>query len=199
MEKGFQLAFEAAVDAYRRGSIPIGCAIMDGQNECVAMGQNSVYAADASECVNGHHLAHAEINALLKVRGQRAPNLTVFTTLEPCIQCFGAIVMGPYERICYAAEDPYGGAAKMPGTNELLRNRKLDIIGPDKALQEIQVGLIVHRRLALGLHDSEKFLAMYQSYCPEGVEMGQRLLKNDVFAGLLKSDAPAAEVLAFLM
>jgi len=101
MEKGFQYAFSAALSAYRRGSTPIGCAILDARNECAATGENSIYANDDQEMIHHHHLAHAEINAILKagsggIDGFDSTSCVLYTTMEPCIMCFGAIVMCYY-------------------------------------------------------------------------------------------------------
>jgi len=40
MEAGFQHAFSAAIRAYRRGSTPIGCAVVDGDNRILSTGED---------------------------------------------------------------------------------------------------------------------------------------------------------------
>lgn len=199
LEKGFQIAFEAAIQAYRRGSIPIGCAVMNDRGACVATGQNSVYADDSEECVNGHHLAHAEINALLKVQERPADSLTVYTTLEPCIQCFGALVMGRYGRIRFAALDPYGGATRVEVPNLYMQERLPQVEGPAPALQRLQIALMVCRRLSLDFAHNGRFLDLYRTYCADGVALGEQLLGDAAFAALLAGNAPAGEVLAYLL
>lgn len=70
------------------------------------------------------HLDHAEImalrNALENKNYKRTENdITIYTTLEPCVMCFGTILHTPARRIVYAASDPYGGAVSVIHENHL--------------------------------------------------------------------------------
>jgi tRNA(adenine34) deaminase len=37
--------------------------------------------------------------------------MTLFTTLEPCLMCAGAILLHQVGRLVYGSSDPYGGVA----------------------------------------------------------------------------------------
>ena len=39
----------------------------------------------------------------------RLPEMTCFTTLEPCVMCFGALVLHQVGRVVFGARDPRGG------------------------------------------------------------------------------------------
>ena len=54
---------------------------------------------------------HAEVNAL-RAAGPRARGATAFVTLEPCLMCFGALVISGIGRIVYAYEDAMGGGTR---------------------------------------------------------------------------------------
>ena len=58
--------------------------------------------------------SHAEINALRKagkkLENYRLPGLTLYTTLEPCSMCAGAIIESRIERVVIGALDPKRGA-----------------------------------------------------------------------------------------
>jgi tRNA(adenine34) deaminase len=62
-----------------------------------------------------YHLGHAEINALRDALGgkryHRTDKLSLYTTVEPCMMCFGTILTCPIDKVVYAFEDPYGGGA----------------------------------------------------------------------------------------
>ena len=183
IEKGFQSAFSSALRAYRRGSTAIGCAIIDARNECVATGENSIYASDNSEKINRHNLAHAEINAILKIKSGAAhvTDNILYTTMEPCIMCFGAIVMCYYKKIRFAALDPYAGAAKLNTQN----NYGLHIDGPFEGLQDIQVALAVYRGLSLNQSFVSRTIEMYKDICANGVNLGKRLYADAIFTEMI--------------
>ena len=100
-------AIAEAHTAEAAGEVPIG-AIIVHQNEIIARGQNRV--------LRDHDpTAHAEIVALRqagRVLGnyRLAENCTLYTTLEPCAMCAGAILHARIARLVYAAPDPKAGA-----------------------------------------------------------------------------------------
>jgi tRNA(adenine34) deaminase len=69
-------------------------------------------------------LDHAEIialkNAFENKQYKRGENeISIYTTLEPCIMCLGTILHTPIKRIVYGAPDPYGGAVSMSAEGHL--------------------------------------------------------------------------------
>jgi tRNA(adenine34) deaminase len=102
-----QAAIAEARSAEQAGEVPIG-AIIVHQNEIIARGQNRV--------LRDHDpTAHAEIVALRQAgraleNYRLAENCTLYTTLEPCAMCAGAILHARIARLVYAAPDPKAGA-----------------------------------------------------------------------------------------
>jgi tRNA(adenine34) deaminase len=100
-------AITEAQAAEAAGEVPIG-AIIVHQNEIIARGQNRV--------LRDHDpTAHAEIVALRHAgraleNYRLAENCTLYTTLEPCAMCAGAILHARIARLVYAAPDPKAGA-----------------------------------------------------------------------------------------
>ena len=41
--------------------------------------------------------------------------MTLYTTLEPCVMCMGAILLHRIGRVLYGSDDPYGGATQVSG------------------------------------------------------------------------------------
>ena len=101
MRRAVQLAREAE----RRGNLPIGALIcLDG--EIIAEGMNSIWQPALGLT------RHAEMEALRCVPEglwSRAREMTLFTTLEPCLMCAGAILLHQIGRLVFGAADPYGG------------------------------------------------------------------------------------------
>jgi tRNA(adenine34) deaminase len=103
-------AIDEAHAARRNGEVPIGAVIVHN-GEIIACGQNRV--------LRDHDpTAHAEIVAL-RLAGRALENYrlangdggcTLYTTLEPCSMCAGAILHARIHRLVYAASDPKAGA-----------------------------------------------------------------------------------------
>jgi tRNA(Arg) A34 adenosine deaminase TadA len=88
------------------GEVPVGAVVVH-QGQIIASGQNQVVR-------DSDPTAHAEIVALREA-GRRLGNYrlngcTLYTTLEPCAMCAGAILHGRVGRLVYAAADPKAGA-----------------------------------------------------------------------------------------
>jgi tRNA(adenine34) deaminase len=99
-------AIELAVQAEKDGNLPIGCVISRG-GVIVAEGRNTIWAP-----ANTPH-RHAEMEALAVIPvGDRevGGSLTLYTTLEPCLMCAGAISLYGIGRVVYGSKDPLGGA-----------------------------------------------------------------------------------------
>lgn len=106
-ESYIQLALQQARLAAEAGEVPVG-AIVVYQGEVVGAGQNRVLRTlDPT--------AHAEIVALRAAAqhldNYRLTGCQLYTTLEPCSMCAGAIIHARIARLVYAAADPKAGAA----------------------------------------------------------------------------------------
>ena len=104
-EKWMNLALQEASKAEAKGEIPVGAVlIIDGKLIAKAHNQ-SISKNDAT--------AHAEIELLRKAgkaqKNYRVINSTIYSTLEPCAMCFGAMVHARVKRIVFGASDPKTG------------------------------------------------------------------------------------------
>jgi tRNA(adenine34) deaminase len=100
-----QRAIALAEQALQEGDLPVG-AIVVYNNEIIGSGRRAPH--------QDTRLDHAEMVALREASAHFGMNLprgvTVYTTLEPCMKCAGAMLNAKVERVVYALEDPYGGA-----------------------------------------------------------------------------------------
>ncbi len=99
-------ALKEAQLAYEKGEIPIGAVVVKDR-KIIARAHNlkeTLYDATA----------HAEILAIRQaceyLRNWRLLDCEIYTTLEPCPMCAGAIVMARLKRLVFAAFDPKIGA-----------------------------------------------------------------------------------------
>lgn len=92
--------------AEQAGEVPVG-AVVVREGEIIARGRNRVI-------VDSDPTAHAEVVAL-RAAGRalgnyRLQGCDLYTTLEPCAMCAGAILHARIRRLIYAAPDPKAGA-----------------------------------------------------------------------------------------
>lgn len=102
-----QRALELAHIAKGAGEVPIG-AVLTLNNQVIAEGHNQ-------PILQHDPTAHAEIVTLRlaakKIGNYRLVDTTLYTTLEPCCMCAGAIVHARIKRVVFATQDPRAGAA----------------------------------------------------------------------------------------
>jgi len=113
-------ALKEAKKAYKKNEVPVG-AVVVYNNKIIAKAHNlNITTNDPT--------AHAEILALRKaskvLRNYRLPDCELYTTLEPCPMCAGAMVYARIKRLVYAAEDPKSGCCK--SVLNIVNNKKLN-------------------------------------------------------------------------
>ena len=99
-----QLAIRLSIANVEQGGAPFGAVVAAG-DQLVAAGVNCVLSS-------GMTIAHAEIVTLM--RAQQALNaglkvaapLTLYTSTEPCCQCYGAVVWAGISRLVCGAGTP---------------------------------------------------------------------------------------------
>ena len=132
-KKMMNLAIHEALISVSKNEVPIG-SVLTKNNKVLSKGHNlSIEQNDPT--------AHAEIitirNACDKINNYRLTGSTLYTTLEPCLMCFGAIINSRVERLVVGALDEENGA---PISNREFLN-KLDL----NHKVEIEVGLYRER------------------------------------------------------
>ena len=103
-----------AIDAARRAArehdeVPVGACVVSGTGELLAVAGNRT----RTDC---DPTAHAEVVALRaaaqKVGNYRLTDAAVYSTIEPCAMCAGALVQARVERLVYGARDERAGAVE---------------------------------------------------------------------------------------
>ena len=124
-----RMALTAAAKVLEQGEFPVGCVLVHDHRVLVDAGRSGTRRQVPSE------LAHAEMIALGRLE-QLAPDLprqdmTLYCTLEPCLMCFGAILLSGVGRLVYAYEDAMGGAASCDRANlrPLYADHGIQIVG----------------------------------------------------------------------
>lgn len=117
-----------AQNALTEGEFPVGCIIALGDEVIAAGAREGTKREAASE------IDHAEIMALKNLnsleRSIPRNRLVFYSTLEPCLMCYGAILLHGIRKIVYAYEDVMGGGTRCDLSNltPLYRNIQVSIV-----------------------------------------------------------------------
>ena len=102
------LAFAEARAAGAAHEVPVGCAIVRGDEVIARAGNRTLRDRDPT--------AHAELlairHAAASLRSERLVDCDLYVTLEPCAMCAAAISFARIRRLYYGASDPKGGAVE---------------------------------------------------------------------------------------
>ena len=100
-------AIGVAREAAELGEVPVGAIVLDGEGHILS-------AASNRTITDTDPTAHAEILALrtaaIRLGNYRLIGATVYTTIEPCAMCAGALVNARIARLVYGAKDERFGA-----------------------------------------------------------------------------------------
>ena len=123
-----RIALAQAEEALAAGEFPVGC-VVAGKDGVVASGRRQ-HSRDGQ----ANELDHAEIVALHQLFTSHPEldrsSLTVYSTMEPCLMCYAALLLNGITRIVYAYEDAMGGgtALELEHLTPLYRAMRVEII-----------------------------------------------------------------------
>ena len=106
-KRGMTAAYEQAKKGLVEGGLPIGSVLMDRKYRIVARGHNM-------RVQSGDPTAHAEV-VCIRNAGRRRDwtELTLFSTLSPCIMCTGTSLLLRIPRVIVGENQNYVGAEEL--------------------------------------------------------------------------------------
>jgi tRNA(adenine34) deaminase len=100
-------ALKEARKALARGEFPVGCVLVHADRVVARGARKGTFGSGRNE------LDHAEMVALRRLTARRDPvdpaEITAFSTMEPCLMCFSALILHGVREIVYGYEDAMGG------------------------------------------------------------------------------------------
>jgi len=160
-------ALSEARRALSRGDRPIGAVLV-----C----EGIIVARDASRAVLQHDpLRHAETEVLHKAASlllQRSAECTLYTTVEPCAMCLGAIAAAGVPRVVFGLEDRWAGATRLIPAHPYFQSH----------IREVRGGIL-----------REESLELYRRFSEPGLELvltGRGTSVQDAVAALRSASDP---------
>lgn len=201
LQKEWQWCIEEAWTSYCKGSLPIGAVIIDEHGKPVGRGRNRIYEEVISEgdgnhqILRGNRLAHAEINALLKVdwREVDPKTCTLYTTTEPCPLCVGAVRLARIRTVFYASRDTGAGSADLFTANTFMQKPGIRVTGPeDPDMETILTAMLVEMTLRREDNNMSLLYGTVAKVQPGAAEFGKYLLHGKILDRWKKEGCSAA-------
>jgi tRNA(adenine34) deaminase len=108
-ERWMREALAAAREAGERGEVPVGACVVGADGLLLAAAGNRT----RTDC---DPTAHAEVVALREAASRvgnfRLTGSVLYSTIEPCAMCAGALVQARIRRLVYGARDARAGAVE---------------------------------------------------------------------------------------
>lgn len=121
-------ALNQAKTALSAGEFPVGCVVVH-EDRILTTGARKGTAGNIP-----NEIDHAEMIALKRLADMEIQRdnqrIALFTTLEPCLMCLGALILSGISEIVYAYEDVMGGGLSCDLKNlmPLYKNSRISVV-----------------------------------------------------------------------
>lgn len=142
-DKYINISIELAKKAMNNGDVPVGC-IITKNNKIISKAYNKKEK-------NKDATSHAEIIAIKKacrkLKNWHLDECTLYTTLEPCIMCIGAITQARIKKIIYISENSKFGFTNYFKNNKITNHKLIIEKYPNnKEYEEILINFFRSKR-----------------------------------------------------
>lgn len=200
----WQEAFSLAWESFKKNTIPIGAVIVDENEKIISRGRNRIFDTTSSNPLAGTGMAHAETTAMLTLKQGEHINIkkyTLYTTMEPCPMCFGAMLMVGIRNIKYAARDGYAGATELNDKMSYINSKNMKFGIENEELEAFQICLqsayeYKRQNSEYKRHNSilNAVLDSWSKYCRHGVLLAKELDEEEYFQKALNGGKTIGEI-----
>jgi len=179
LSPAWQRVFSLAWEALLHGSKAIAAVIISDTGEIISEGRNKI----SENQFPNYRVAHAETEAISNLDLKKYPypeKYTLYAGLEPCVMCFGTMIMGHVRNIVIAAKDGHGGAMELNNATEFIRRHPVHIEYAEPILGYVQRTMQAFRELLKteDVKSREHTLAAISIIHPESVTVAKKLVEN---------------------
>lgn len=187
---------DLALEAYNAGSMGIAAVIVDAKGDVVAVGRNQLRDGLVScNSIKMTSIAHAEINAINNIPWEKQKDweLMLYTTVEPCPMCMGAIAMSRIRRVVVGSADPYAGSVRLLEKDDYLKQKGISVEFAQGKVEEICF-VLHYLSLRRRLKPEHPIFRSLQERYPAYVKKMDDLLSSSFLSGREISRAQLMEV-----
>ena len=177
----WRMCFDLAVQAFWHRSLPVGCIVLDAAGKLISKARAAmVYGSPKSNMTQ-----HAEIMALSKIPvPSLEQSLTMYSTIEPCPMCFGAINVARVACLHFGTRDPWAGSTDLVNGNWYMRRKQIDIRPAGAPFQRIMAIFLVYAMMRKpggdGFCDlSNEFVERWETVTPDIRQAVKALIESD--------------------
>lgn len=107
-----RIALDEARTALENGEFPVGCVFVR-DDRIIATGKRTNSSGEQA-----NEIDHAEVSALRQMLKENpqidCSQLTVYSTMEPCLMCYSTMLLSGIRNFVWAYEDVMGGGTNLP-------------------------------------------------------------------------------------
>lgn len=132
-EKYMTIALKEAKKAFKKKEVPIGTVIVKN-NKIIAKAHNQ---KEKTNIVTKHAEIIAIEKACKKLKTWHLNDCILYTTVEPCLMCSGAIIQSRIQKVIFATSNEKYGQLK-----KIVQNNKIKILIEEGILKKESINLL---------------------------------------------------------
>ena len=195
----WQIVLEEAWKAFSNGCAPIGAAVFDNNGHLLVKGHNT----SGESAVMNPKLAHAELSVLqrLDIRsGINVRSVKLYTSMEPCPMCLGAVVMSNVKHLYCGSHDRWCGGLHMIDTDPYMRSQRIEVYDIPEDTEYFQIVLSSYYELKyIQRSGSTAVLDCFRISSSAAVEAAEKLFLRRTVDLYAQKDLPCSEVYDMIM
>jgi tRNA(adenine34) deaminase len=184
LEGTWQTVMRGAIEAYLENSVPVGAAVVDEHGTIITVGRNK-FSQD--------RIAHAETESLRAIPATlNRKKASIYSTMEPCPMCTGAIRMMQLKTIHIAARDPAAGSTALLNATKFMRHFECQVVEPtDPTLEFVNVAMVLEHRTRNGHY---RWRDEWFAYLPNAVLAGEALAASGHYETWINAGSTIVEI-----
>ena len=194
----WKAVFEEAWRSLQKGNVPSGSVIYNKSGDIIASSHN-LFRESAANPYTAHSCINA-INQLDQKSVESSENMVLYTSMEPCLMCLGAVVISNIKEIHAAARDLFYGASHCLYNDNSLISSNISYYAESGDIEFFQIVLQSCFEIRMiAMKHSTYILECYRRANGSAVEVAEKLSLRRTLQQMLYQDRPCSEVYDMIM
>ena len=194
LSQQWRTVLEEAWTAFSNNCVPIGAAIFDKSGRLIVKDHNrSGYQTTLNPMT-----AHAESNTLNRLdcrNGLQVRDVVMYSSMEPCPMCMGAIVMSNIKDLHFGSHDRWCGAVHLLDEDPYFRSQHISVKEPHEEIEFFQLVLSSYHELKYAnIGGNSAVIDCFRISSRAAVEAAERLYVRRTLDNLAMQEKNCAEI-----